>query len=125
MSASTPPSFKNEATHVTNIEETEVSLTLKEFCAAERICLASYYKMRARGHAPIELRVPGTKIIRITPAARHQWHQMMQAMAQGEAARLEAARVHAASVERGKLAARSPRHYNATRPRKARGRVAP
>jgi hypothetical protein len=110
---------------MSDIEETERSLTLQEFCEAERICLASYYKMKKRGHAPLELRIPGTQIIRITPEARRQWHQMMAALAHGAEARLEAARVHAASVERGKLAARSPRHYNATRPRKARGRVAP
>jgi hypothetical protein len=104
---------------VTNIEETERSLTLQEFCEAEKICLASYYKMKKRGHGPIELRIPHTKIVRITPEARRQWHAMMASLAQSEASRLEAARAHAASVERGKAAAASPRHVNATGRRKA------
>jgi hypothetical protein len=100
---------------MTNVEDTEASLTLREFCEVEKICLASYYKMRKRGHAPVETRIPGTTIIRITPEARRQWHQMLTAIAQSDAARLEAARKHAASVIAGRAAAASPLHVNARR----------
>jgi len=49
------------------------TLTVREFCEAERICLASYFSMRKRGYGPAEVRIPGTKIIRITQQARKTW----------------------------------------------------
>jgi hypothetical protein len=100
---------------MSNIEGADVSLTLQEFCKAEKICLASYYKMKKRGYAPVEIRVPGTKIIRITPEARRQWHAMLAALAQSDAVKLEKERAREASVAAGKAAAASPRHVNARR----------
>jgi hypothetical protein len=92
--------------------EEEVSLTL---CEAERISLASYYQMKKRGHAPVETRVPGSSLIRISPAARRQWHERLAALAQSDAARLEAERKRAQTIEAGKAAARSPKHVSAKR----------
>jgi hypothetical protein len=109
---------------MTNVEDTEASLTLKEFCEVENICLASYYKMRKRGHAPVETRIPGTAIIRITPEARREWHRMLAAIAQSDAARLEVARKRVQTIASGKAAAASPLHVNARRAA-ARGRVTP
>jgi hypothetical protein len=101
------------------------SLTLRQFCAAEGICLASYFAMRRRGYAPVELRIPGSRIIRITHEARRNWHQMLAAREQSDAARLEAARQREQSIAAGKAAAKSPLHISAKRRRTALGRVTP
>jgi hypothetical protein len=97
----------------------EASMTLKQFCGAEQMCPGSYFKMRAKGLAPVEIRVPGTRIIRITAESRREWHRMLAALAQSREARLEAERQRAQSVKAGKAAAASPRHVNATGRRKA------
>jgi hypothetical protein len=78
--------------------------------------------MKRRGHAPVETRVPHSKIIRISADARRQWHAMLASIAQSDAARTEAARQRAQSIAAGKASAASPRHVNATGRRK-RGAV--
>jgi hypothetical protein len=50
---------------------TDRSLTIPEFCAAEQISESSYYKMKAQGLGPRELRV--NSVVRITPQARLDW----------------------------------------------------
>ena len=57
---------------------TDKSLSISAFCAAEGVSLSTYFKMRRDGHGPDEVRVPGSKIIRIAPEARLAWHQKMQ-----------------------------------------------
>ena len=101
------------------IDAAEPSLTIAELCQLERFTPAYYYKLKARGLAPDETRIGS--LIRITAEARRRWHERMAALAQSEAAQLEAMRKHAQTVAAGRAAARSPRHVNARRAA-ARGR---
>jgi hypothetical protein len=104
-----------------SIEHLENALTVGQFCAAEGICPATFYKLRRQGLGPVETRILGA--VRISPQARRDWHAALAARAQGDAARLEAARKHAQASAAGKAAAKSPLHVNATgrRKRGARG----
>jgi hypothetical protein len=88
------------------------TMTVREFCDVESISLASYFAMRRRGYGPAEIRVPGTRIIRITQQARREWHERLAAIAQTEAARLEAERRRAQTVIAGNAAAASPLHVS-------------
>ena len=86
------------------------SQTPTEFCFAEHLSKSTYHELKKRGLGPVELVVPGTKIIRITPEARDAWHAMMAELAGTESARLEAERRRELAVMAGKAAAASPRH---------------
>ena len=88
------------------------SQTIGEFSDAEGISLSQYFKIRRRGLGPDEFRLPGTKIIRITPKARADWHARMDELQNGRAAKLEAARRRDQAVEAGRAAAKSPRHIS-------------
>jgi hypothetical protein len=94
------------------------SQTPTEFCFAEHVSKSTYHELKKRGLGPVELVVPGTKIIRITPEARDAWHAMMAELAGTESARLEAERRRAQAAEAGRIAATSPRHVS-RRPRSA------
>lgn len=56
------------------------SLTIKQFCEFEGISRTSFFKMQRNGTAPETLRVPGVAIVRITAAARRDWHARMAAL---------------------------------------------
>jgi hypothetical protein len=90
----------------------ERAQTIGEFCAAENISAASYYKMRRLGVGPREERVPGTAIIRITPEARRAWHALLAEMRQSRDAELEERRRSAHATQAGKMAAASPLHVS-------------
>jgi hypothetical protein len=47
--------------------------SIRGFCGRKQIALSSYYKMRAKGLGPRELRIPDTSIVRITPEAEADW----------------------------------------------------
>jgi hypothetical protein len=94
--------------------ETE-SLTVAEFCTAEHISLATYYKMKRGGFGPDEIRIPGTNVVRITQAARAAWQRRMQQQQHSRAARTEAARRRRQTSEAGRLAAQSPLHVQRRR----------
>jgi len=53
------------------------SLTVLEFCAAEKISRAHYYNMRNRGEGPREMRLG--KCVRITPESRSEWRREREA----------------------------------------------
>jgi hypothetical protein len=52
---------------------TEPSFTIPEFCAAERISKPTYYKERDKGRGPKEYYIGNC--VRISPAARLEWHE--------------------------------------------------
>jgi hypothetical protein len=86
------------------------SYTIDEFCAAERFGVTFYYRMRKLGLGPVEHCPPGTKTVRISPAARDEWHRKMKVM------RLEENEVRSAlrekAVRAGKSSVASPKHYH-------------
>ena len=81
------------------------SRTIGEFCDIEGISRSTYFKMRRLGFGPDETRVPGTKIVRITPETHRKWRARMQALAHEEAAKLEAQRRRTQAAVAGKLSA--------------------
>jgi hypothetical protein len=81
------------------------SETFAEFARAEG-------KLKKLGLGPDVLRVPGTRIERITPEARQAWRERMAELAKSETAQLEAERRRAQAAEAGKLAAQSPNHVS-------------
>jgi hypothetical protein len=104
---------------MTSIEKTEAALTVAQFCEAEQICAATFYKLRRQGLGPVETRILGT--VRISPQARRAWHEMLAARQQSEAARREAARKRELASAAGKAAIASPKHVNRRRKRRAGG----
>jgi hypothetical protein len=90
----------------------EPSMTINEFLAVERMSRSSYYKMRALGYGPAEMRVPGTEIIRISARARREWHARLEERNRSEAAELEHERRASQRRAAGKNAAASPRHIS-------------
>jgi hypothetical protein len=96
-------------------ERPERAQTIGEFCAAENISVASYYKMRRLGVGPREERVPGTAIIRVTPEARRAWHLLLAEMRHSREAELEERRRSAHATHAGKIAAASLLHVSRKR----------
>ena len=93
-------------------EELEPSFTIGDFCKAENISLPTYHKMRRMGNGPKETRVPFTTVVRITPEARAEWHERMNAMNQSptkEAKKFRDA-IAARAKKAGKAAVASPKH---------------
>jgi hypothetical protein len=88
------------------------SMTISEFCIAERLSQPSYHKMQRLGLGPATISIPGTRIIRITSAARRSWQERMAELSQQEAAKLEARRRQEQAAMAGKLGAASPLHFS-------------
>jgi hypothetical protein len=88
------------------------SETFAEFARAEGFSLSTFYKLKKLGLGPDVLRVPGTRIERITPEARQAWRERMAELAKSETAQLQAERRRAQAAEAGKLAAQSPNHVS-------------
>jgi hypothetical protein len=90
----------------------EPSYTLGEFCEIERMSRSTYHKIKRAGRGPSETRVPGMTLIRITAAARREWHAKIEAWGHDQEAALEAQRRSEAASRAGKLAAASPLHVS-------------
>ena len=58
---------------------TDPSFTIAEFCAAEKICRASFYNLKKQGKAP-RLMLVGNQT-RIRAEARADWHREREAEA--------------------------------------------
>ena len=90
----------------------EPDKTIAEFCSAKRISKTFYYELARRGLAPDETIYPGSRVKRISATAERAWDQHMAELAQGEAARLEAARRRELATIAGRIAAQSPLHVS-------------
>jgi hypothetical protein len=87
------------------VNKNETARTIAGFCRCKNFSLSTYFKIRREGNGPDEDRVPGTKIVRISPEAERAWDQKMRALAREEAAKLEAERRRAQASAAGKQAA--------------------
>lgn len=56
----------------------EPSLSIIQFCALEGMSRNAYFKLRAAGNGPRELRFPNSSVVRITPEARAEWHRRFE-----------------------------------------------
>jgi hypothetical protein len=81
------------------------SRSILEFCGIENVSLTYYYALKKKGLAPVELRPPGTKLVRITAQAHAEWRERMHALGQAEDAALLEARRKKQTSEAGKRAA--------------------
>jgi hypothetical protein len=93
-------------------EGDDLSLTISEFCVAERMGLSTYHKLKKLGLGPDELRVPGLNFVRVTQAARREWHAKMAALRNSDVMRREAERRSEMARVAGQAAARSPLHVS-------------
>lgn len=88
----------------------EPDFTPPEWREYRNVSSTAHHNMKKRGMAPEELRVPGTRIIRITRAADRAWEQRMKALNKSAAAKLERERRSRQSIAAGKAAYASPKH---------------
>jgi hypothetical protein len=96
------------------------ALSIVEFCAIERICKSSYYKMRRSGVGPEEFVIPGTTIIRITPAAHVAWREHIKKLATTKGAKLEREHRQRSAADAAKVAVASPRHTSKKKSKRGR-----
>jgi hypothetical protein len=86
------------------------AMSINEFCLRQKICSATYYKLKKRGLGPTELRFGN--IVRITPEAEAAWRVARENPEGQEADDLsahdEALRAHAQRAAR--VAVESPHH---------------
>lgn len=99
----------------TYVSDVGPSMTIREFCALERMSKVTYHKLKRNGLGPDELRAPGMTFVRITPAARLDWHARMAEMRKSEAVEKERQQRSDACRVAGKLAAASPNHHSKKR----------
>jgi len=95
-----------------DIDTDQRSQTIAEFCQHERISKTTFYKLRAAGLGPNELRLPNSAVVRITPEAREAWRVRMTEIAKTEAAQLEVERRRELAAVAGRIAAESPLHVS-------------
>lgn len=94
---------------------------IDDFCKIENICSTEYFTMRKRGHGPAELRIPGSRVVRITQAAHLEWRQRMAELATSKAGELETARRRELAKVAGKRSAASVDHVSRRRGKRPRG----
>jgi hypothetical protein len=92
----------------------EPSYSIAKFCKNEGFSEPTYYKLKAMGLGPTEMRLPGINVVRITHEARIAWQQMMQNPTdeQAEAARAVIERLRAKGRMAARRAVESPRHVS-------------
>ena len=63
-----------------DFEEAEQALTIKQWCARQNICPATFHAQQKAGTGPVVLKVPGSRVVRVieSPAS---WHRRMMALA--------------------------------------------
>ena len=71
------------------MDNTERAMTIGEFCHAENISKATYYKLKRKGLGPEETFVPvaGLSLVRLSPVARRRWHATLAELRETKAAR--------------------------------------
>ena len=94
------------------------SLTRQEFCFKKHISPSTFHKLKRKGLGPKQ-----DYLGRISPEAEDAWDRFMAALAESEAAKLEAERRRAQTTQAGKIAAASPLHH--CRRKQARPNEAP
>jgi hypothetical protein len=96
-------------------------LSLREFCARNRISRSTWFKMRREGCAPRVMKFGN--LTRITAEAERDWRAQMEAYASSEKSKLEQARRSEHLRQLGKLAAESPAHISNVKKRTPRSDV--
>jgi hypothetical protein len=90
----------------------EPSITIAQLCKLENISNATYHKLQKKGLGPATIRVPGTRLVRITAAARREWHERLAKLSEGATAKREAQRRSDQAARAAKVAVRSPKHWS-------------
>jgi hypothetical protein len=96
----------------------EPSLSIREFCKLENFSKAHYYNLKKRGLAPEEIQV--LNLVRITPAARQEWHEKIKRYTESRAGKLQKKRF----IEFRKQASLAWQKTNAAKKTKAKAEAA-
>lgn len=92
--------------------DSEPSMSIQQFCQAENMSLATYHKLKRNGLGPDEVCFPKMRLIRITAAARREWHRRIEELRLGQANKLERDRRVAAAKHAAEHALKSGRHVS-------------
>jgi hypothetical protein len=88
----------------------DVSLTIQQFCRRESISLTTFHKMQRLGLGPELMRIPGTRLVRISPGARERFHEKLEKLAKSEAGKRERAHRQRLASAAGRIAVQSEKH---------------
>ncbi len=99
-----------------NIEQALASMTIKQWCKAENISPATFFKLRRLGLGPCTFNPPGTSLVRIVES-RESYHARMAQLSETQAAKQEHQRRAELASAAGKAAARSAAHWSKRRQR--------
>jgi hypothetical protein len=94
------------------------ALTIEQFCYAENISAYTYHRLQKLGWGPVETRIPGTDVIRISVEERAAWHKRLASREAQERLRKERERRAVLQKRKGDLAAQSPTHISNIQKRK-------
>jgi hypothetical protein len=100
------------AAHAAMVIDKEASWTLPYWCAQQPYSLTTFYKLEKLGLTPEVTRIPGTKICRITAAARREYEARISKLSRDKGAKRELERRRAQTAAAGRLAAASPLHVS-------------
>jgi hypothetical protein len=95
------------------IEVGPTSLTIKQWCAAEQINPATFWKYMRDGIGPRTFSPPGTRLVRIVES-RQSYHNRMAALAESRAGKLARKRRVELNAQKARLSAESERHVSKT-----------
>jgi predicted DNA-binding transcriptional regulator AlpA len=85
--------------------------SVPELCNRVGISQTTYYKNRAAGHGPREMRMPGSSIVRISPEARREWYAYLEQLAATEEVEQDRKQRIAKTSQAGRTGAASPAHH--------------
>jgi hypothetical protein len=88
----------------------EASLTVQQFCMAENISGTTFYKLVRLGLGPDVMRIPGTRLVRISPGARKRFHEKLEKLSRSETGEREHEHRQRLASVAGKIAVQSEKH---------------
>jgi hypothetical protein len=88
----------------------DVSLTIAQFCLSESISITTFHKMQRLGLGPELMRIPGTRLVRISPGARKRFHEKLERLAKSEAGQREHEHRARLASAAGRIAVQSEKH---------------
>jgi hypothetical protein len=108
--------------HLAALFAEERSYSIDGFCEVEDISKSSYNQLQKLGLGPREMRIPGTRIIRITAEARREWKARMAELSETEQVQLEAERMREHARRAAAKSALSEKHVSKTGKRATRNK---
>jgi hypothetical protein len=100
-------------------ESAPKSMTIKQWCAAENISLATYFANQNNGTGPVTVKIPKSNIVRIVES-RESYHKRMMALAETKAEQKARKRRDEQRRAAAQASVASPKHISKqkTRPKR-------